>query len=166
MKNDTYLFNYYCSFYTANHRRILCYQQLNKQQNTVTFAAGENSKRIILQDSSEIILSPYSSLSYNVDEMSRGNRTIHLTGKAYFSIHHDARHPFIIKGNLGKVQILGTVFQIDEQNKSSSIVYVITGKVSFSSLNNKGGLLLTEGMKSKLTNKNSKPMLISSGGIN
>lgn len=145
---------------------FVCYYQFNKKQDIITYIAGEQYKNIILPDGSKVVLAPHSCLNYSISDITKGKRTIQFMGKAYFSVHHDTEHPFVVEGQLGRVQVLGTIFQIDEQKRGISTVYVVAGKVFFSGLNSKEGVLMTKGMNSKLTNKNDRPIIVSSEGIN
>ena len=87
------------------------YYQFKKKQDTITLPAGEQCKNIILPDGSKVILVPHSYLNYSIGDMIKGKRTI----KAYFSIHYDTKHPFVVEGQLERIQALGTICQIDEQ---------------------------------------------------
>lgn len=145
---------------------LIVYNYYEKTKNLIVVASAGQCKTVKLEDGSKIILSPYSSFTYNIVEMEKGDRTVKLVGKAFFSIHHDEKHPFSVDGKVGKVKILGTVFQVDEQNKNTSTVYVVSGKVYFSGLNSNKGVLLTKGMKATLTGNKGKPLIVSSGNIN
>ena len=108
---------------------LIVYNYYEKTKNLIVVASAGQCKTVKLEDGSKIILSPYSSFTYNIVEMEKGDRSVKLIGKAFFSIHHDEKHPFSVDGKVGKVKILGTVFQVDEQNKNTSTVYVVSGKV-------------------------------------
>lgn len=142
------------------------YKHFLRNENRVIFATKEQVRIVVLQDGSKIVLFPHSSFCYNLEDMSNGSRTVKLVGKAFFSIHHDEKHPFTVDGKVGKVKILGTVFQVDEQNGNTSTVYVVSGKVYFSGLNSNRGVLLTKGMKATLAGSNGTPLIVSSGNIN
>ena len=41
------------------------------------------------------------------------NRNVSLSGEAYFEVHKDARHPFIVRADEVEVKVLGTHFNLE-----------------------------------------------------
>lgn len=142
------------------------YRLFSTDKTNIILASGDSIKTYALQDGSEITLYPHSCISYNKNDMNKSHRSVNLKGKAYFVIHHDSKRPFTVYGDIGMVKVLGTVFQVDELKRDLSVLYVVSGKVDFSSRQNNKGVLLTKGMKAELMCGNHKPQIVSSGNIN
>lgn len=122
-----------------------------------------NSKVIkyILPDSTVVFLSPGSSLSYMENDFKNQNRNVTMKGKAYFSVSKHERIPFLVSGQHSVTKVLGTEFQIEENlSDSTTEIYVISGRVLFAStIESDKGVILTEGMKAHLVNKDSSPVV-------
>jgi ferric-dicitrate binding protein FerR (iron transport regulator) len=89
---------------------------------------GQLSK-IVLTDSSVVWLNANSHLRY--PEQFTDNRTVYLQGEAYFDIHQDPQHPFIIESSGYRTQVLGTAFSIRSYAAPGSYrVTVASGKVA------------------------------------
>ncbi|QPQ52044.1 FecR family protein [Chryseobacterium indologenes] len=67
--------------------------------------------KITLADGSKVWLNSNSSLEYPV-KFSNNNREVRLNGEAYFEVHHDPKHPFLVNTTLQEVKVLGTTFNI------------------------------------------------------
>lgn len=91
---------------------------------------GERAK-ITLSDGTKIWLSPSSRLDY--PQYFSGNRTVKLTGEAFFDVSPDKMHPFIIQSGGLSTKVLGTSFNIKsyQENELASVT-VVTGKVNVS----------------------------------
>lgn len=124
-------------------------------------ASGDVLLNYTLPDSTHLTLSPHSTLSY------QGNncRKVNMTGKIYFQVRHDELHPFDIQGKICHVRVLGTQFEVAENN-SFSEVFVTSGRVLFSSRFQNEGLILTKGMKARLTKGEKKPVKTGTGDVN
>jgi hypothetical protein len=68
--------------------------------------------RVQLADGTRVWLNAASSLQYPTS-FSGGERSVTLTGEAYFEVAEDAAHPFFVKVNNMTVQVLGTHFNIN-----------------------------------------------------
>lgn len=96
---------------------------------TVTTIASADANRVVnLQDGTVVTLAPHSTLAYRGD-----CRTVSLTGKAFFDIHHDASHPFTVKDDNYTVSDIGTRLMIDETRKGTATVYVAEGSIALAS---------------------------------
>jgi len=59
------------------------------------------------------------------------NRIVELKGEAYFQVVSDPEKPFIVEGNHANVEVLGTVFNVNTQNRKGNMEVVLSsGKVS------------------------------------
>ncbi|GAC1368276.1 MAG: hypothetical protein NVS3B25_06980 [Hymenobacter sp.] len=88
--------------------------------------------RVALPDGSFVTLSPASSLK--APRMFTGpQRTVYLTGEAFFSVYHDAGHPFRVYTDQVVTTVLGTSFRVRAyQGQGEVQVQVRTGKVRVS----------------------------------
>lgn len=127
-----------------------------------TVLTAENAvQTFILPDSTKVTLSPHSSLQYSENDC----RTVVMTGKIYFEVHHDPEKSFRITGDMGQVEVLGTKFEIAE-TLDAATVFVTNGKVIFSSKNSHNGIILTQGMRATLGKGSDKPRIMANGNIN
>ena len=90
-------------------------------------AAKGEKKEVLFNDGSVIVLNGNSSISY--PEVFGNTRNIELTGEAYFKVQRNPQKPFIVKTKNVDVKVLGTSFNINAYNKTSTKVSVITGRV-------------------------------------
>ncbi len=90
----------------------------------------DQKKLITLSDSSQVWVNAGSTLTYPVN-FDRSKREVWLSGEAYFDVHHDAGHPFIIHTGDLVTTVLGTAFNIKEDKQHLTIAVTVTrGKVS------------------------------------
>lgn len=96
---------------------------------TVYYANTDNVERsIVLPDSSEVILYPRATLAYEYAEKGKGRQT-QLKGRAFFHVRKMHGVPFKVKTDVLEVEVLGTSFLVDVEQKAKAGVYVKTGKV-------------------------------------
>jgi transmembrane sensor len=81
------------------------------EYNTLTTVQGEET-RVKLPDGSIVFLNAASEIKYPTSFAKLKNRTIELTGEAYFEIAKDKSHPFIVTTVKQTVEVLGTHFNI------------------------------------------------------
>jgi ferric-dicitrate binding protein FerR (iron transport regulator) len=92
-----------------------------------------NRMKITLPDNSTVWLNNETRLRYASD-FSNGNRTVELTGEAYFDVHHDADHPFTVKVGEQRIKVLGTKFSVNAYPEDQLIeTSLISGSVEFDS---------------------------------
>ena len=93
---------------------------------------GERST-VLLPDGSSVQLNGGSSLKFN-PSYQPGKRKVILSGEAFFKVHHDKAHPFIVETNKNyKVEVLGTSFNVSAYDDDKIITtYLETGKVKIS----------------------------------
>ena len=82
-------------------------------------AAKNERVRVMLPDSSEVILNAESSIEYPITfgEV----REVTLKGEAYFKVAKDADHPFIVHNNGFDVKVLGTSFCVNTRTDQKKI---------------------------------------------
>lgn len=127
-------------------------------------ASGDSIETFLLPDSTVVTLSPKSTVTYQSSDF-RNKRHINMTGKVFFAVTKDAKHPFEVYGQLSRVTVLGTRFQVSESSQESN-VYVVSGKVLFAAKEQQEGVTLTEGMEATLTYGKQKPEVVAPGSIN
>jgi len=67
---------------------------------------------VVLPDGSEVWLNAGSTLSYAENFAMTDEREVYLQGEAYFDVHHDKTHPFVIHTTDMDIRDLGTVFNV------------------------------------------------------
>jgi ferric-dicitrate binding protein FerR (iron transport regulator) len=118
-----------------------------------------NRMRIILPDSTSIWLNNETKLRY-ASNFGKGNREVELSGEGFFDVHHDARHPFIVKVGEQKIKVLGTRFSVNAYPEDKFIeTSLIEGSVAFESkpmANGNTDFLLKPGYRLTYNKENSK----------
>lgn len=111
----------------------------NNEITLVAQAGAEN--KFVLPDQSTVWLNEGSELVYTKDF--KGNvRESQLTGEAFFEVTKNPKKPFIVNTNNTETKVLGTSFNLktNPTTKETEIV-LVTGKVQFTSKNNKKTLV-------------------------
>jgi len=117
-------------FFTIYLERPVLQNKPGPVQLSVLEVPLNQKMKVVLADGSQIWANSGSELKY--PKIFNGKtREVYLSGEAYFDIRHDASRPFII--HTGKVitTVLGTAFNIKEDNVLHTVVVTVTrGKVS------------------------------------
>lgn len=87
----------------------------------------ETAMEFDLPDGSTVWLSPASELEYASNFSDHRNLILH--GEGFFNVTRDEAHPFIIQAGTGEVEVLGTSFNVNVTESSTS-VSVESGKVA------------------------------------
>ena len=77
--------------------------------------------QVILPDGTKAWLNAASSLAYPTTFTGQQNRTVQLSGEAYFEVAKDKFHPFIVKTRKEEVTVLGTHFNINSYADEPSV---------------------------------------------
>lgn len=89
-----------------------------------------SSRKVALPDGSTVVLESGASLVMD-ENYGDQNRTVYLTGAAFFEVEPDEQLPFFVYTGELVTEVLGTSFHIrPEENKKTIEVSVMTGKVS------------------------------------
>lgn len=88
--------------------------------NTLSTTRGEEAQ-VRLPDGTLIFLNSASSLVYPASFSKQEKREVSLTGEAYFEVHKDKNHPFIVKSKGQNVEVLGTHFNINAYPNEVSV---------------------------------------------
>ena len=88
--------------------------------------------QLTLADGTKVWLNSASRLIYSV-AFSGNTREVTLEGEAYFDVQRDEMKPFIVTTSLGKVNVLGTRFNVKFYPEEASVITtLVDGSVSFS----------------------------------
>ncbi|MBX2907408.1 MAG: FecR domain-containing protein [Taibaiella sp.] len=125
----------------------------------VEMLADSGNKELALPDGTQVTLHAGSRLSYN-KTLAGKERRVTLEGEAYFKVHRDEQHPFVIEAQAGEVQVLGTAFDL-KCSEVAAIVTVVEGKVRFSSASDRNNfVILTKNQKARLANNEIRRSLV------
>lgn len=115
----------------------------------------------ILPDSSVVTLFPNSMLSYLPDRFNENKREVDMTGRICFDVRHNRHVPFIVLGRYARIEVLGTQFEVYENNDDSATeVHVSSGKVLFSAKNNNNSIVLTRNMQAVMPYGSDAPQIM------
>lgn len=86
---------------------------------------------LILSDSTRVWVNADSRLRYPV--RFEGKREVYLlAGEAYFDVSRDENHPFVVHTSRGRVEVLGTEFDVNTYDEAAGVVTtLVEGSVRF-----------------------------------
>jgi Fe2+-dicitrate sensor, membrane component len=90
-------------------------------------ATGER-REVVLLDGTRVTLAPKSRLAFRAT-FATGQRDVQLTGEAFFTVTHDAKHPFVVHTGGATARDLGTEFGVRARTGQPVSVYVASGRV-------------------------------------
>ena len=136
---------------------VLWFWNKSSLQETVLLSRTGETKVFYLPDSSRVMLSGDSRLTYNA-QFGKTNRELSLRGEAFFKVKRDTSKPFIVETSLIQVEVLGTSFQVIAQ-KLQAEVAVEKGRVKVTTQDKKQESILETGMSVKYGKKDGKLMI-------
>ncbi|WP_270546315.1 FecR domain-containing protein [Butyricimonas paravirosa] len=136
---------------------VLWFWNKSSLQETVLLSRTGETKVFYLPDSSRVMLSGDSRLTYNA-QFGKTNRELSLRGEAFFQVKRDTSKPFIVETSLIQVEVLGTSFQVIAQ-KLQAEVAVEKGRVKVTTQDKKQESILETGMSVKYGKKDRKLMI-------
>lgn len=117
---------------------VLCQQLLKPANNQASFTIIEvpagNRSLATLPDGTKVWLNAESKMSYPAD-FNRTNRELQLEGEGFFEVVKDEKHPFQINSNYGKVEVLGTSFNLKTYADMPFEATLMEGCIRFTSSN-------------------------------
>jgi transmembrane sensor len=124
--------------------------------NRIVIATKEGEKsRILLPDSSRIVLNAGSTLQYD-GSYNRKERSVHLTGEAFFDVHTDPDKPFTVHAGDMTISATGTRFNVLSYQDENSIVATLEkGKIEVS-LKGQKALTIKPGQQAVFLKKSSE----------
>ncbi|WP_316837023.1 FecR family protein [Pedobacter nutrimenti] len=119
--------------------------------NTITTPRG-GQWQIRLPDGSTVWLNSSSSLIYPSAFNNHGERKIELHGEAYFEVHKDPKHAFVVKTEQQEVRVLGTHFNISAYQEDHLVkTTLLEGSVQVTARS--GIRILKPGQQSELSER-------------
>lgn len=115
--------------------------------NTLSVPAGQNYK-IELADGTMVTLNAATQLSFP-PAFTGNTREIYINGEAFLKVAHNAAKPFVVHLPGGKIQVLGTQFNINTYNTAKQKVSLVEGSLKCSA--NNQSLLLVPGKAALLS---------------
>ncbi len=100
---------------------------LEMPNNTLSVPQG-GTFSLILPDGSHVRLNAMSRLSFPL-KFNPAHREIYLEGEAYFDVVRNVRAPFVVRTAQGRVQVLGTAFNVNTYAKDHAKVTLVHGSV-------------------------------------
>src|ERR1700730_12434920 len=95
-----------------------------------TFAPSVGERRqIVLRDGTKVLIGPTSRLKVFFGDQD-GDRLVSLEGVAYFSVVHDAAHPFTVRAGTFRIRDAGTAFAVESDDSAGTRVVVDSGSVA------------------------------------
>ncbi|MBO9631540.1 MAG: FecR domain-containing protein [Chitinophagaceae bacterium] len=106
--------------------------------------------QLTLPDGTKVWLNAASSITFPV-AFTAQERTVSITGEAYFEVASDKLRPFFVTGGRAHVQILGTQFNINAYDDESDLkVTLLSGTVKVEDLQSKETTLLAPGQQAQI----------------
>jgi len=102
--------------------------------------------QVLLADGTQVHLNQNSRLVYP-NQFNSKTRNVILEGEAYFEVEKNPSKPFIITSGNAIIEVLGTAFNVRNDEKGRTIVTVNSGKVSLTDQKTKKVVFLTKGEK-------------------
>lgn len=113
-------------------------------------AYGDNIKELTLADGTRVWLNKGAELRYPKDFES-DERHVTLEGEGYFEVAKDAKKPFVVKGEVMTVRVLGTKFNFKSHKASHTAeVSLIEGSVGVKHTSAEDMVLLSPGQKAEI----------------
>jgi transmembrane sensor len=116
------------------------------KQHTIVNESNGTITYLTLPDGSEVWLNKESKITY-ADDFRGSERSVELSGEAFFQVTKNADKPFIIHTPEAEVRVLGTSFNVKAYDgDTTTSVFVVTGLVQFSDRHSQqNGLALKPG---------------------
>ncbi len=110
---------------------------MRPQETYTELIASANGETVEMVDGSVIELAPNSKLRYPKKLKNLDERRLYLTGRGKFSVARNDVKPFVVEVNerIG-IEVLGTVFKLDDHDTFVEVVENIEGKVRVYQLSN------------------------------
>lgn len=82
----------------------------------------------ILPDGTKVWLNAASSLTFS-SNLADDERLVDMTGEIYFEVARDRGRAFIVKGNFGEIDVLGTKFNVNTYDRRRSYAALVEGSI-------------------------------------
>ncbi|WPU91033.1 FecR family protein [Mucilaginibacter sabulilitoris] len=116
---------FYSKFSKSTNRVLVAAKSSWQNKNTVK----REKSTIVLTDGTHVTLNSQSSLTYPASFNGK-TREVYLSGEAFFDVHKDHEHPFIIHTEKMNIKVLGTAFNVKSYpNDPQSETTLIRGAI-------------------------------------
>jgi len=116
---------FYSRFVTQHDNTLAATRNVWQNKNTVK----REKSTIVLTDGTRITLNSQSTLKYPAVFTGK-TREVYLSGEAFFDVHKDHKHPFIIHTEKMNIRVLGTAFNVKSYpNDPQSETTLIRGAI-------------------------------------
>ncbi|MCE7060321.1 FecR family protein [Dyadobacter sp. CY343] len=123
-------------------------QETNNQSNRLSTPKG-GQYQVTLHDGSKVWLNASSSIRFPT-VFANNNRTVEISGEAYFEVTKDRKRPFRVRFGTSEVEVLGTSFNIMAYKDESALkTTLVEGSVKLR--NKKGSKKLTPGQQATIS---------------
>lgn len=109
--------------------------------------------KVVLPDGSVAFLHPDSKLVYP-KKFDGYERRVKVIGEAYFKVHKDSEHPFIVETKNSETLVTGTEFDVNTFDEKMVKVTLVNGSVQFANTKSKQKVMLRPGQQVQLCNDN------------
>lgn len=109
--------------------------------------------KVVLPDGSIVFLHPDSKLVYP-KEFDGYERRVKVIGEAYFKVHKDKEHPFIVETKNSETLVTGTEFDVNSFDEKVVKVTLVNGSVQFANTKSNQKVMLRPGQQVQLCNDN------------
>lgn len=127
------------TFYSNTQTEILDSKNLNNNKTNLFTIKTSQGKTlaIVLEDGTKVWLNANSSITYPI-VFNNNDRTVDLTGEAYFDVKKNQKKPFKVILQNSEVEVLGTSFNISSYTNSNTTATLVEGaiKINQNHLNN------------------------------
>ncbi|ADY52831.1 anti-FecI sigma factor, FecR [Pseudopedobacter saltans DSM 12145] len=120
---------------------LFSFKYFDNRKQIEIFNKEDQAMLVRTPDGSSVWLNKGSKLSYQKGMASLNQRKLELQGEAFFEVKPDKNKPFLVFASRTVTKVLGTSFNINSQ-PAHVVVSVVTGKVSFRSVEGEELLLL------------------------
>jgi len=122
-----------------SYEKIFNSNELISEQNSHQM----ENKKVTFPDGSIAHLNNSTLVNYP-NKFRKTNRLINIKGEAFFDVKSNPSKPFIIKAKKARIEVLGTSFNVRTNKNDNVEVYVKSGKVKLSQVNNEQNYLIIE----------------------
>ena len=102
-------------------------QSTNANMNTIKTPSGKFFT-LLLPDGTIVKLNARSTFSFP-SQFAANRREVYLKGEAYFDVHHDPAHPFVVKTDYFEAKAVGTSFDVRSYDAAHANVTLVEGKL-------------------------------------
>ncbi len=132
---------------------------VNTEMNTMSTPAG-GKYQLTLPDGTRVWLNACSSITFPV-AFTGNERTVKITGEAYFEVAADKTRPFSVTKENTRILVLGTDFNVNSYDDEKNLkITLLNGSVKISNAKNRKSALLVPGQQAQL---NDESLLIING---